>query len=98
MEIKEAIGILKEETKDWNKNSLGKTGQAIIYLLDLVAKIQDVEMPIKRKLRDTSTSYVTDLGEMRDNAHRDGVMEGYNQCHDDFLAYHLKKMSEKELK
>ena len=56
------------------------------------------EMPIKRKLRDTSASYVTDLGKMRNNAYRDGVIEGYNQCHDDFLAYHLKKMEEKEIK
>ena len=64
-------------------------------ILSFLSKISDAEMPQRRKLRDTSSSYVTDLGEMRDNAHRDGVIEGYNQCHDDFLAYHLRKMGER---
>ena len=52
-------------------------------ILSFLSKIQDAEMPKKKdRNKENHWSFLQ--------------IEGYNQCHDDFLAYHLKKMGEKD--
>ena len=89
-----------------------KRKEAYQTILSFLPKIQDAEMPKKKEgIKIKTTSVKCRLPENCSFPNCDcdepetiigtimpAYNRGYNQCHDDFLAYHLKKMEEKELK
>ena len=97
MEIKEAIEILKPKLKFLETFSKFNKGdrdyfEAIQLVIALLSKIQNAEMPKKKGI--LSKDEFNRLGDY-EYAVKTGEHIGYNQCHDDFLAYHLRKMGER---
>ena len=70
---------MEEEIKDWNKNSLGKTGQAIISLLEIVKRVD------KEKIAEIIANY-----EFEDGAKDKDILEHYTETAQKIVDYLLK--------
>jgi hypothetical protein len=108
MEIKEAIEIL-ERVKQYG-GRLGFENlielEALTIAIDTLSKIENAEMP-QRRMRCVGTSdwngthWNVDLSKRINPTRVEKIMmddlidSGYNQCHDLWLPYHLKKMEER---
>ena len=91
MEIKEAIKILRELI---DREKAGyyidpKNINTLTFVMQFLSKINDAEMPKKKVVLSTTTIDDPKLFSKQEYA------DGYNQCHDDFLAYHLRKITER---
>ena len=108
MEIKEAIRMLETCNNTHTKNCDCRYCESHKVAVSLLSKIQDAEMP-QRKIPElfftprgdgklVSANHLannSNLIEKQRLINNANFVEGYNQCHDDFLAYHLKKMEER---
>ena len=110
MEIKEMIEVLKELYEIRKKHcgkippyETSKEAKSLLLAIELISKIRDAEMPKKNVCYHCKSNLMQDKATLHRICSHCGTIytgdfiNGYNQCHDDFLAYHLKKMSEKEL-
>jgi hypothetical protein len=85
MELKEAIEIFKTYNLAYSNEIELK--EAIKTILSFLSKIQDAEMPQKKEIPSDKDICLASPDE--------NYSCGYNQCHDDFLAYHLRKVGER---
>lgn len=81
MEIKEAIEVL-EKFNDTIFTNTPEMVEAVDIVLSLLSQIQDAEMP--KKLEPEK-----EIGEVNWD-----YCKGFNNCHDLWFAYHLKKVGE----
>lgn len=115
MDIKEAIEILKDNTKsrkvlDKELGEENKLTIAMEVITSFLSTFQSAEMPKKKEEltidianiclghKERTGTWVTN-GICNDCGfpvnRRNLYNWGYNQCHDDFLAFYLKKMGER---
>jgi len=94
MELKEAIELLNNNTvriqilSDFADKEY--CGEALATILSFLSKIQDAEMPQPITIQEKRIA--EPLCEISFNK---GRIIGYNQCYDEWLAYHTRKMAER---
>ena len=102
LEIKEAIEVLKEELKIIEEYEGGEKiisnfkvkdlKEALQTILSFFSKIQSAEMPQKKSCEKGEQYWMWNSVH---NIFDYGKKIGFNDCHDLWLAFYLKKMSEK---